>query len=368
MNLKKLIVKPIPYNKKLILFESVDMGDNAKALYNEMKAQGLLSEYRAVWVVGDKKKHRAMFPDVKFISQRDLSYRLLYKYTARYAFYTHNFTGSVYRDKQVRCFLTHGTPIKDTRNCFWAAASNTDIICTSEEAAHLRCKSLGGGEDIVRLLGFPRNDILFKKSAAKEKLGITQKGKLILWMPTFKHQKDSSRNDFGKDKEKDISLIDGGLMLRINDCLAKADATLIIKYHPAQDMCFADRFDLSNIKTYVNNDLYERDVEIYELLAASDALITDFSSVFFDYLLCDRPIGFELHDLSDYKRGFLVDDPLCYMPGDRITNACELQAFIENVINGSDVFKEQRNALKNRFHKNCDGDSAKRILSYFNIK
>lgn len=344
------------------------MGDNAKALYNEMKAQGLLSKYRAVWVVRDKKKHKAIFPGVKFISLGDPIYKLFYKYTAKYAFFTHNFTGSPYRDKQVRCFLTHGIPLKDTRNCFWNPESNTDIICTSEEAAYLRCKSFGGGEERVRLLGFPRNDILFLKSAAKEKLGISQKGKLILWMPTFKHQRGNFRNDFVKDKKKDISLLDKDLINRLNDLLKAADAALIIKYHPDQNMDFADRFDLSNVKTYINKDLYERNVDIYELLAASDALITDFSSVFFDYLLCGRPIGFELHDLSDYERGFLVDDPLQYMPGDKITNAGGLQLFIENVINGRDGYKEQRNALKSRFHKYCDGDSAKRILSYFNIK
>ena len=368
MNLKKWLLKLIPMNKKLILFESVDMGDNAKALYNEMQLQGLLSKYRTVWVVRDKKKHQALFPSVKFITQKDLSYQLFYKFMAKYTFYTHNFTGSPFREHQVRCFLTHGIPLKDTRKCFWDAAANTDIICTSQEAAKLRCKTFGGGEDRVRLLGFPRNDELLLKSDAKDKLGIIQTGKLIVWMPTFKHQVDNGRNDFKTDKAKDIGLLDGNLMARINDQLAKADATLVMKYHPNQNMDFVDRYNLSNIRTYVNQDLYEHNVGIYELLAAADGLITDFSSVFFDYLLCDRPIGFELNDLSDYDRGFLVDNPLDYMPGKKITNADELQSFISDVINDLDEYKEERNALKHRFHKNCDGDSAKRILSYFNIK
>ena len=83
MNLKKWLLKLIPMNKKLILFESVDMGDNAKALYNEMQLQGLLSKYRTVWVVRDKKKHQALFPSVKFITQKDLSYQLFYKFMAK---------------------------------------------------------------------------------------------------------------------------------------------------------------------------------------------------------------------------------------------------------------------------------------------
>ena len=367
MDLKKLFVKIIPTNKRLILFESVDMGDNAKALYNEMKSRGLLSKYRAVWVVRDKEKQKALFPDVKFITQNDLSYKLFYRFTAKYTFYTHNFTGSHFCDKQIRCFLTHGIPLKDTRNCFWDANANTDIICTSEEAAKLRCKTFGGGSDRVRLLGFPRNDELFLKSNAREKLGIAEKGKLILWMPTFKHQANNGRNDFAKEREKDIGLIDGEFMQELNSYLSQNDAVLVIKYHPNQDMRFVENFDLSNIKTYVNKDIYKHNVGIYELLSAADGLITDFSSVLFDYLLCDRPIGFELNDLSDYERGFLVDNPLDYMPGKKIMNADDLKVFISNVINGFDEFKEERNALKKRFHKNCDGNSAKRIISYFKI-
>ena len=55
------------------------------------------------------------------------------------------------------------------------------------------------------------------------------------------------------------------------------------------------------------------------MLGSSDALITDYSSVYFDYLLLDKPIGFTVDDMELYikDRGFIFNNPEEYMPGKR---------------------------------------------------
>ena len=75
-----------------------------------------------------------------------------------------------------------------------------------------------------------------------------------------------------------------------------------------------------------------------------DALLTDYSSIFFDYLLLNRPIGFVIDDYEEYaaSRGFAFEDPFEYMPGEVIDNAEKLIEFFSSVMCGDDNFMEKR--------------------------
>lgn len=78
---------------------------------------------------------------------------------------------------------------------------------------------------------------------------------------------------------------------------------------------------------------------------------------------------FELGDYESYKsgRGFIVDSPLDYMPGDKIKNQTDLYSFIDNISNGVDKYKKERKLLKHKMHKYCDGKSSERVLRYFGL-
>ena len=118
-----------------------------------------------------------------------------------------------------------------------------------------------------------------------------------------------------------------------------------------------------------NDDLLNKGIELYDLLSVSDALITDFSSVFADYLLTDKPIGFELSDYENYSKGkgFIIDNPLERMPGKFIYNINDFNDFINEVVAGVDYYKEQRKTERDIIHKYQDGNSTVRILKYFNL-
>lgn len=361
------IINILPTCKRRILFESIEFGDNAKALYDKMDEMGITKKYNIIWIVKNIERYGELYPQIKFITLDDIMYKMFYRIFARYCFSTHNPVGLKYRKGQVRCFLTHGLSFKDTRNLYGDVDFFTDIICTSEFAGELRCKTFPGREDTMRVLGFPRNDVFFQKTNAKIRMGISEIDKLIVWMPTFKHHVSGVRNDSKNEKNDDSNFLCDAELLLLNEHLMQNHVFLMIKYHPGQDMRYVKNIAYSNIKTYVNQDLYEKNVNIYELLAESDALITDFSSVYVDYLLCDKMIGFDISGMEDYRLGFSVENPMEYMPGMKIGSMNDLLHFVDEVIKGKDPFDEERRRLKAKMHKYCDGESAVRIIKYFDL-
>lgn len=291
-----------PLDSKKIMFESnSEIKDNSKELFLKFLDFRLNDRYKLVWAVENPREcaeNYKNYNNVIFIKKKktkSFSLRFLYHCcTAKYCFYTHNLLGQRTRNGQQKIFLTHGTPIKDTRGMFWAPYENTDIISTSDFAAYLRCKTFEGGNDIVRILGFPRNDSLFKLDEETDTyFNKIKKDKFIIWLPTFKHHNISvDRQDFDEDKDSDISILSSDFMEDLNDYLKEKDILLLIKYHPSQNLDYVSLKTYSNLITLTNEQLEKNNVDLYSLMGKSDALITDFSSVYIDYLLVDKPIGF----------------------------------------------------------------------------
>ena len=88
---------------------------------------------------------------------------------------------------------------------------------------------------------------------------------------------------------------------------------------------------------------------MYEFLAQTDALISDYSSVAVDYLIVDRPIAFALQDYEEYKRtrGFVFDDPRELMPGHHLYSFQELKLFLSDVSADKDPYRENRKQMFN---------------------
>ena len=103
-------------------------------------------------------------------------------------------------------------------------------------------------------------------------------------------------------------------------------------------------------------------------MAYVDGLITDYSSIGFDFLLVDKPIGFTLDDYEKYKnsRGFVFENPLEYMPGNHIYSLSDLLEFIKNVAEQKDEYKEDRAKVRSIAHNETE-DYCQRIIEYFKI-
>ncbi|MBJ6361620.1 CDP-glycerol glycerophosphotransferase family protein, partial [Paenibacillus sp. GCM10012307] len=293
-----------------------------------------------------------------------------YNLTSKYVFWgygTFKFTCKPKRG-QLRIELWHGSPLKKvgylTDVNFWYKYEETMsyMLCSSEYFKDILKRCFGFRDDQALIAGNPRNDYLFKSECSLSKLGIAKDdfSKVILWMPTFRKSKMNNFND----SNSEFPILNGNNINEFNNFLASENILVILKLHPAQNNVGFLSSSFSNIKIYINEDLDKREIELYQLLGEADCLLTDYSSVYFDFLLTDKQIGFVIDDISDYTdmRGFVVENILEIMPGEKISNYEEMKVFINNFKLGIDNFKVQRKSVNILANKYKDGDNCRRLL------
>ena len=107
-------------------------------------------------------------------------------------------------------------------------------------------------------------------------------------------------------------------------------------------------------------------VKLYEILSDTDALITDYSSIYYDYLLLDKPIGVTLDDFEEYtkKNGFPFENVLDILKGEYIYNKNDLIKFIKNVNQGIDEKRADRQVINNLVNKYQKGNYSEFVLNY----
>lgn len=384
--IKTFIARPLSLLplKNIMVFEShSDFCDNSKALFNKILEYGINEHFKIYWLVEniDAFKDKNI-KNVKFISiKRDTIFEKVISELrnavlfsrCKYYFFSHrNFARIKPKKGQIFLNLTHGTSLKDSTGKHGAVLRSSYVLSTSEFLSKIRVKTYRGGESKIRILGFPRNDFLFEEKNSISKLGlnIDMYKKIVIWMPTFRRQKNSDRNDSGTNKRSDIPIINTDAeWSRLEQLLSNMDILLIIKPHPAQDMKYIRNMNSNNIKVITNDELLYKNVELYNILGESDALITDYSSVYIDYLILDKPIGFTIDDMSEYSEhlGFVVENPLDYMPGAKITNIDEMLNFIKDVSADVDLYKDERGRVCKLFNKYTDNKSSDRVLKFLEL-
>lgn len=202
----------------------------------------------------------------------------------------------------------------------------------------------------VRALGCPRTDAFFDKEyieSTRQKVYAGHpelKGKqVIVYAPTFRDLR-GDRSFF--EPELDFARLSGQL---------KKDQMFVICPHPVMKNDIVDQ-------AYDNIQVI-RDFSTNDLMLVSDMLITDYSSVIFEYALLRRPIGFFCYDLTNYNRGFYLQYP-DDLPGEVYYNQDELVSFIENPNQHFDQEKYEK--FLNKYMSACDGNSSKRIAEVIN--
>jgi len=273
--------------------------------------------------------------------------------------------------------LWHGVPLKAmdlmdandkaSRAPAGLARSVPDVVLSSSrvyETLLSACRCIPARR--YRRFGFPRlrwlnTDRAQSRRLLGEALGQTLSGeeKLILWMPTHRRIK-SKRN--GQDRSVIPSLLEKYLNEDLEQALQANHARLILKPHPNDEpvarALIEDRD--ARISLLTGDSIAAGAEDLYRLLPGTDALITDYSSVYFDYLLLDRPIGFMLDDLEQYRRerGFLLEPVTDWMPGPRIVEPAHLRQFLEEIGAGEDPGQTARESLRQTFFPDGIVDTA----------
>lgn len=364
---------------KTIFFEVYD-GRNytcsPKAIYEKMLTMKEFKNFKFVWAFNDPLKHDVL-KDKRLVIVKTNT-KDYYKYISSSKYWIVNSImdecitkkkGQVY----VQCW--HGTPLKRLRYDIEVngAVLNTieeirkrndrDAIkfdyfispskyCTEKFTSAFNLIALGK-KNIIIEEGYPRNDSLFNKNKKdidkiKEKLGIPKNKKVICYLPTFRDNQHTS----GVGYTYNLAIDFDSLKKRFGK-----DYVILFKPH----YFIANKIDLSKYKNFVYNVAnYD---EINDIYLASDLLITDYSSVFFDYANLDRPVMFYMYDFDDYKnnlRDFYIS--LDELPGPIAKTQEELEDYIINVDKSISKYKKTYEKFNNKYNYLDDGNASERVI------
>lgn len=196
----------------------------------------------------------------------------------------------------------------------------------------------------ISITGFPRNDSFDLKKNTESKV--------ITYLPTFRGQL-GQRVDLFSDYGFELDMWE--------KFLGSRNLVLNSKLHPMNEPSeqLAEQFRSSK---YIN--LVDRNCDVPALLNETDLLITDYSSVYFDYLLKDSPIIFAPFDLNTYmknEREFYYEYK-SVTPGPMAENWHQILNHSAAFFSGTDDFAKQRMQAKSRFHYFLDTCSSKRVF------
>ena len=364
--------------------EMMDYTDNPGAFSQYLIDNGYNKEYEIIWLVSQKKKFRnKKIKNVKFVTAENKygwSSPLAYYYgaTASFFFYSHNSAGlNRYRCKGQKVVnLWHGCGYKDAEQGKKKQNIKPDFdYALVPGPVFVKTKSRLWNCEPERLLmmGYPRYDWMLHPSMSKteilEKLFGWNGKKAVLWMPTFR------KSNLGGCAESEIefpcqlpAIQNMRELHEIDSYLREYEILLIIKKHPLQTGWEQNEQEFTNIRYVTETLLDEKQVKLYELIGISDGLLSDYSSVAVDYLLLDRPLGYVLADYDMYreKRGFVFENPLEYMPGEKIYNACDIRRFLEHLTDGTDNYMQERAQSLKKMHNKTE-NYCKRLADYLQL-
>ncbi len=369
VKLCKKISKNTNIDDKLIIFSAFAGNSytcSPKAIYKYIVNNPKYKDYKFVWAfkkIEDKIKY---FNDertelVKYNSKK------FFEKLSQAKYWVFNFkTPEYFIKKKGQVFIQcwHGTPLKrlgcdikiehgnkatglkKIHTSYKDDAKKYDyFISPSKFATEKFCSAFAldklNKENIIIEKGYPRNEYLFTYNEKdveniKKSLGLPKNKKIILYAPTFRD--NQYQNGKGHTYKLGINL------LRLKEKLSD-DYIILMRLH----YLVSNVIDVSQFKNFVYDvSDYE---DINELYVIADMLITDYSSVFFDYANLKRPILFYMYDLDEYKnniRDFYID--LNDLPGPIVENEKDLIKDIRNIDNIFIEYKENYKKLNEKYN------------------
>lgn len=366
-----------PRNKRIWLFGSTfgrRFADNPKYLYLYMSQHREKLKIRPVWISHDRKI-------VEFLNRN--GYEAYYYHSLKgvlmalrgrvYVFDNYSKDINFWQSGgALKVNLWHGIPLKKIQadNIFdkfrhpknrWEKFKNFPRNLSDEKPGHYVLAtsqfirpvfSSAFNTDNVLVSGYPRNDILIAgrtgRRNIKNLLGVKEKkavssirkflktgsgNKMVLYMPTFR-----------ESELKFFDIVDIG---RLQKFLEDNHILFCVKLHPKSKL--TGRFAALKADNIL---VIDADADPYIFLGLSDILVTDYSSIYFDYLLLNRPVVFFNYDLKEYLSSSreMYFDYYEFTPGEKAENQDGLeQAIYKLVSSGSgDNYKPFRDKISDR--------------------
>ena len=360
------IAKLLPMKKQVVFESNPDFADNTLPVYNKMIEKGYNEKYKFVWLLNGTDTHN-LPSNVSEIRRNNGSFADKMKCSwiiarSKYIIDCNTYVRKC-RKGQIRIHLKHGLPIKDA-SAYTHGVGALDVLCVpSEKWLDICSKEHGVDKKFIKPLGFPRNDELVVKEHSQ---------KSVMWMPTYRF----TAYDFDNGKKINDGLKYGlpGInsmdeLSNINAYLAVKNAILYVRFHPAQDTRNIKIDLFSNIKLCDNEFLNNNSMSLYEFLCITDGLISDYSSIYYDYLKLEKPIALSVCDFDEYleNNGIIcktIDEFKATFPAEYLYDYDDLFAFIRKVVENDVVDCQSVNKAKELYDMASVPNSAETILNY----
>lgn len=370
-------------DEHLIVFNSFNgksYSDTPKAVYKYMKEKPEFKDYKFVWIFKDICKHEFLNEDgrtsiVKY-KTKECNRKI-----AEAKYWIFNYRALDYwipKKNQIYVQCWHGTPLKrlgydikksdnamnsleEIRNKYYKDAIRFKYLLSSCEFTTKRFASAWNlkerrKENCILEVGYPRNDFLVNHTssdiiAIKEKLGVNDiDKKIILYAPTWRDNQHSVGIGYTYKTEIDFDF----LREELSD-----EYIILFRAH----YLVVNSFDFEKYEGFIYD--VSRYDDINELYITSDILITDYSSVFFDYAILKKTIIFYMYDLEKYRdetRGFYLT--LEELPGEIVTEEESLVKIIHKCRTGVDAKNKQKlQEFNGKFNYLNDGQATDRFVA-----
>lgn len=336
-----------PVNAKLVMFEAYkgrSFACSPKAIYLAMQRDAAFSDTRFVWVFNDESNQTELGRMPRTVVTHKFSPEHIEASLTAKVIVTNSrlVRAFKYRPEQFILQTWHGTPLKRLGLDLSVSGDAVESLDKIHEeyrrdgelisalitpspygSLHLG-SAFGLSPDSPKIweTGYPRNDFLFNYSEEdvrniKEKLGIPSGKKVILYAPTFRDKGFVKGKGYVNELYLDI--------LSLKKRFSK-DSILILRTH-----YFAARQDCAEFGDFVVDGNSVDDIN--ELYVISDIMITDYSSVMYDYAALKRPMLFYMPDLEEYKdniRDFYMDP--AQLPGPMLQKQDELEKVLGELL------------------------------------
>ena len=204
-------------------------------------------------------------------------------------------------------------------------------------------------------IGYPKNDILHLKNSnflneLRKLYHIPNYIKrIILYAPTYR-ENFTTKEPFNSEE-----------LIKLNKLCEETDSLFLFKAHISEEV-----IKVRNLKKLL---VVRKDADIQELLLISDILITDYSSVYCDFLLLNRPILLYTYDYEEYMggRGLYYDNFEDVAPGPLLYTVNELIDAIRNIRDIKKDYETKALKLNNYFNRYKDGKSSERLLNFLTL-
>ena len=358
-------------DERLIVFESFlgkNYSDSPKYIYQHMLEQGY--DYKYVWTVN--KKTKIIPGKAKQVKRFSLSH---YYYLAKAKYWISNARMPLRfskRSDNIYLQTWHGTPLKKLgldieevkmpgtttgryRLNFIKETLRWDyLISPNQYSTNIFRRAFKYEKELLEY-GYPRNDILYANNnekyiaTLKRKLNLPVDKKVILYAPTWRDDEFFEKGSYKFDIELDLEW----MQQELSD-----EYIIVLRMH----YLIANKLNINQYEGFVFD--YSSYDDIAELYLISDVLITDYSSVFFDFANLKRPILYYTYDLEKYRdtlRGFYIDIENG-VPGPLLFNTEEVIKAIREIDVITDVYSKKYEEFYNRFCEWDNGFASRNIV------